>query len=215
MLSPLLADAPGDPRQPFACTHCGACAEACPVGIDHPTLLGVLRRRIAAGTPDPATALFAGLARSPALFSGAAEAARLVDPTGTRLARLSPEGRLARYLRGRRFPGLSRSFSRMVLAADRSETATVENFEKRYAYYGNQTCAADGLCATVCPVAVDTGVFTKDLRRRQSTPRGNAIGGWVGRHYGLVVNVSAAGLGLSHLVHRLLGTRAMPATEPW
>lgn len=113
VLSPLLSDAPGDPRQAFACTHCGACAEACPVGIDHPSLLGELRRRIAAGTPDPATALFAGLARSPALFAGAAEAARLVDPTGTRLARLRPHGRLARYLRGRRFPGLSRSFSRI------------------------------------------------------------------------------------------------------
>lgn len=113
VLSPLLTGAPGDPRQPFACTHCGACAAACPVGIDHPKLLAVLRRRLAAATADPATALFAGLARSPALFAGAAEAARWLDPRGARLAGWRPQSRLARYLRGRRFPGLSRSFSRL------------------------------------------------------------------------------------------------------
>lgn len=99
----------------------------------------------------------------------------------------------------------------MVLEAAQGRTGTVEDFEKRYTYHGNQTCAADGLCGTVCPVGVDTGVFTKDLRRRQSTPRANKLGAWVARNYGLVVGLSAAGLGLSHMVHRLLGTRAMTA----
>jgi L-lactate dehydrogenase complex protein LldF len=112
VLSPLLADAPGDPRQPFACTHCGACAAACPVGIDHPALLGRLRQRLAAETGDPATVLFAGLARHPGLFAGAAAVARLLDADGSRLARLAPASRLGRYLRGRRFPGLARPFSR-------------------------------------------------------------------------------------------------------
>ena len=112
VLSPLLAHAPGDPRQPFACTHCRACAAACPVGIDHPALLQELRQRLAAGTTDPAVALFAGLARHPLFFSGAAGLARALDPHLTRCARLAPGSRLGRYLRGRRFPGLTRPFSR-------------------------------------------------------------------------------------------------------
>lgn len=120
VLSPLLAHTPGDPRQPFACTHCGACADACPVGIDHPALLQELRQRLATETADPATALFAGLARHPALFSGAAELARLANPGISQLPRLAPKSRLGRYLRGRRFPGLSRPFSRIRKQGDPS-----------------------------------------------------------------------------------------------
>jgi D-lactate dehydrogenase len=39
--------------------------------------------------------------------------------------------------------------------------------EKSYRYLGEQTCAADGLCATICPVEINTGEYTKDLRSRQ------------------------------------------------
>jgi D-lactate dehydrogenase len=35
-----------------------------------------------------------------------------------------------------------------------------------YRYWGEQTCAADGLCALSCPVDIDTGKHTKHLRRR-------------------------------------------------
>ncbi len=73
-------------------------------------------------------------------------------------------------------------------------------FHDAYAYFGNQTCAADGLCATVCPVGVDTGVFTKDYRRRESTARGRAIGKWVADHYAWSEPVPP-GLRLSHAVH--------------
>ncbi len=112
ILSSLLADAPGDPRQPFACTHCAACAAACPAGIDHPALLQELRRRRAAETSDPATTAFAVLARHPLLFDTAAAVIRTVDPKLTRLAGLAPVSPLGRFLRCRKFPGFSRPFSR-------------------------------------------------------------------------------------------------------
>jgi D-lactate dehydrogenase len=99
----------------------------------------------------------------------------------------------------------------MALEAGRGNAATVEAGREHYAYFGNQTCAADGLCATVCPVSVDTGVFTKDWRRRQATPLARKIGAFVADHYGLVTSLAGQGLGLAHLVHRLLGTRAMTA----
>ena len=35
-----------------------------------------------------------------------------------------------------------------------------------YAYLGDDTCAADGMCATACPVGIDTGKLTK-LRRAE------------------------------------------------
>ncbi|UJX40047.1 FAD-binding oxidoreductase [Desulfovibrio sp. JY] len=99
----------------------------------------------------------------------------------------------------------------MALAAAKGDKTDFDLFHEDYRYFGNQTCAADGLCATVCPVSVDTGVFTKDYRRREATERGRRIGRWVADHYGLVTALSAKGLWLSNVVHRLLGTSAMTA----
>lgn len=97
----------------------------------------------------------------------------------------------------------------MALLANQGREAERKAFHDSYEYFGDQTCAADGLCATVCPVSVDTGVFTKDYRRRESTDRGRKIGRWVADHYGLVTSLSRQGLALSHAVHSLIGTKAM------
>ncbi|HWQ09088.1 MAG TPA: FAD-linked oxidase C-terminal domain-containing protein, partial [Holophaga sp.] len=97
----------------------------------------------------------------------------------------------------------------MALAKERGNLAEFSEFHKNYEYFGNQTCAADGLCATVCPVSVDTGVFTKDYRRQETTPRGRRIGRWVADHYGLVTDISSKGFWFSDIVHGLLGARAM------
>ena len=40
----------------------------------------------------------------------------------------------------------------------------LEEFEKSYDYMGNATCAADGMCQTKCPVAINTGAMIKSLR---------------------------------------------------
>ncbi len=122
VLSCILTGAAGDPRQPFACTHCAACAAACPAGIDHPALLQELRRRLAAATPDPAAKAFAALARHPWLFDGAAAVARTVDPTLSKTARLAPDSPVGRFLRGRRFPGFARPFARRFRAARGGKT---------------------------------------------------------------------------------------------
>jgi D-lactate dehydrogenase len=99
----------------------------------------------------------------------------------------------------------------MALAKNRGDTAEFAAFHERYAYFGNQTCAADGLCATVCPVGVDTGVFTKDYRHRESTPRARAIGKFVADHYGAITQWAGRGLWLSNVVHSLIGAKAMTA----
>ncbi len=119
VLSPLLTDAAGDPRQAFACTHCAACAAACPAGIDHPALLQELRRRQAEKGTDAAATAFAALARHPLLFSLAASVARTADPTLARTAAVAPDSPVGRFLRGRVFPGFSRPFSRRFRALAR------------------------------------------------------------------------------------------------
>ncbi|MBF0508029.1 MAG: lactate utilization protein [Deltaproteobacteria bacterium] len=47
ILAPLMSDLPDAAHLPFASTLCGACRDACPVMIDHPSLLLKLRYRIA------------------------------------------------------------------------------------------------------------------------------------------------------------------------
>ena len=40
---------------------------------------------------------------------------------------------------------------------------------KRFKYYGSDTCAASGMCATVCPVGVDTGKVIKNWRAKHKS----------------------------------------------
>ena len=99
----------------------------------------------------------------------------------------------------------------MALAKKAGDLGAFTEFHDAYDYFGAATCAADGLCATVCPVAVDTGAFTKDYRRQEVSARGKKIGRFVADHYGLVTWLSGRGLWLSDVVHSLIGTPAMTA----
>lgn len=53
---------------------------------------------------------------------------------------------------------------------------TVRELDKAYEYQGIDTCAADSMCVTACPVGIDTGKFVKSLRREEATKVENA--GW-------------------------------------
>ena len=64
--------------------------------------------------------------------------------------------------------------------------------EKLYRYYGNSTCAADGLCSTSCPMKINTGDMTHDLRA-QSLPEGS-MGYKTGRYCARHLNGVRKGL---------------------
>ena len=44
-----------------------------------------------------------------------------------------------------------------------------KELEKLYIYDGEETCAVDGLCATACPVDINTGALTKDIRDHRNS----------------------------------------------
>jgi D-lactate dehydrogenase len=52
----------------------------------------------------------------------------------------------------------------------RHEMGTLLTLKSDYAYEGLETCATDGLCATACPVAIDTGKLVKRLRAEAASP---------------------------------------------
>ncbi len=55
-----------------------------------------------------------------------------------------------------------------------------------FEYDALQTCAADGTCQSVCPVAIDTGKLVKELRRREHGEREEAVALAIARRYGAV-----------------------------
>lgn len=83
--------------------------------------------------------------------------------------------------------------------------------ERQYRYEGEETCAADGLCATACPVSINTGDYTKFLRSEQTGTLGKSIAQWTADHYATTLRMVRLGLGFSNLAHTLLGTRLMTA----
>ena len=81
---------------------------------------------------------------------------------------------------------------------------------KSYRYSGDATCATDGLCATACPVGIDTGKLIKSIRQEE-IGRGQGKGVWVADHMALVTKWMSLGLSTVSFFHTLLGTRVMTA----
>ncbi len=63
-----------------------------------------------------------------------------------------------------------------------------------YEHEAIQTCAADGSCQPVCPVAIDTGKLMKVFRERERTAREERVALAVAKRYGAVERLARAGL---------------------
>lgn len=65
----------------------------------------------------------------------------------------------------------------------RGDAALVSELSSEYDYDGIDTCAVDGMCATACPVLIDTGDLVRRLRHEQRGPVEQA--GWktAARHW--------------------------------
>jgi D-lactate dehydrogenase len=97
------------------------------------------------------------------------------------------------------------------LRSTRSDSVRLARLEKDFQYLGDETCAADGLCATGCPLAIDTGQYIKDLRARSRSRTQQAMANVVGNHFGGISACARVGLRAAATGQAVLGARAMSA----
>jgi D-lactate dehydrogenase len=97
---------------------------------------------------------------------------------------------------------------REIARRDAAGEPAVE-LRRLYDYAGIDTCAACGLCATVCPVGIETGKLIKSLRGDKVGDFGNAVGARVAGHFGATTRAVRAGLKVADVTHGVLGTALM------
>jgi D-lactate dehydrogenase len=89
------------------------------------------------------------------------------------------------------------------------DPAVLDTLVEDYQYAGIDTCAVDGLCASACPVGLNTGNFVKRLRMEGHSGQAQGAAHQVARHFGLVEDVLRNGVGLGHLAEKVIGPSAL------
>jgi D-lactate dehydrogenase len=102
---------------------------------------------------------------------------------------------------------LRREMARLDAAGE--DPGLLRQLRDSFQYLAQDTCAADGLCATACPVAIDTGALTKRLRRQGHSALAHGLAVAVQRHFAQVEPLLRLGLRSGHLVQRLFGAGTM------
>ena len=94
------------------------------------------------------------------------------------------------------------------LAKSGHEPHIAASLAKAFQYEGNETCATDGLCATSCPVKIDTGKLIKSLRTENIGP-GQKKAVWIADRMSGVTASARVALSVVGFFHAILGTTLM------
>ena len=90
------------------------------------------------------------------------------------------------------------------------EDATLLNkLKKQYSYLGEQTCAGDGLCSMSCPMGINVGDLTHEVRRRNMGQTGHKVGEFAADNFHGVKTALRGVLHLAGLGHKVLGDNLM------
>jgi D-lactate dehydrogenase len=90
-------------------------------------------------------------------------------------------------------------------------TELLNRLEADFPYMVLDTCAADGLCATTCPVNIDTGKLVKRFRALRNSPSAKRLAQLTVDNFALLETLIRLGLSAAHLAQRVIGIKAMQA----
>ena len=100
---------------------------------------------------------------------------------------------------------LQREISRLkALGSNSPELASVMD---DFSYAGIETCAVDGLCATACPVNINTGDLTRRLRSESIKNEKPAL--WIANHFALAEKAIGWGVKLGHIAEKVIGANGV------
>ena len=106
----------------------------------------------------------------------------------------------------RRRIGLRRAVKRLQETGD---TVISKALLKEFNYDGLQTCAVDGMCATNCPVDINTGDLIKRLRTENHSAFENKVAVFIAKHFNLFEGFSKFLLTTGYFFNRVLGKNFM------
>ena len=95
-------------------------------------------------------------------------------------------------------------------ASDR-DPQRLATLRQQYKYYGDQTCATDGLCSTSCPMKINTGELTHLIRQldMNKSTVGYQVGQFAANHMAGIKSGLRVVLDVAHLAHVTLGPSLM------
>jgi D-lactate dehydrogenase len=96
---------------------------------------------------------------------------------------------------------VQRELASLRLAA--SDSGMADSLSNDFLYAGIETCAADGLCATACPVGINTGEYIKKLRAEMVTNEKPAK--WVADHFAFAEQTIGTGVTFGHAAEKVIG----------
>ncbi len=102
---------------------------------------------------------------------------------------------------------------RREMARQEEGSPVYEALMADYEHDAIQTCAADGTCRSVCPVAIDTGQMMKEFRRRERTDREEAVALALAKRYRTVEQAARLGLDAARAADRVIGDRRLAAVS--
>ncbi|MHB1177467.1 MAG: FAD-binding and (Fe-S)-binding domain-containing protein [Daejeonella sp.] len=99
----------------------------------------------------------------------------------------------------------------LALLKSKGDMLTHKELSAQFQYDGMDTCALDGLCATSCPVDINTGDLIKRLRRENHSEFSNSAALMVAQHFKTVTVLVNFALLSGNMINKIFGKNAMIA----
>lgn len=92
---------------------------------------------------------------------------------------------------------------------NRKDFKRFEELNNSFEYYGEKTCATDGLCELACPVDIDTGKLIKQIRSEKLNLDTKKYASWLAKNFRLITNSAKYGLNLVSFFQNIFGDSVM------
>ena len=102
---------------------------------------------------------------------------------------------------------MQREMERLKMTGEEPDRLKI--LKKQYGYFGDQTCAGDGLCSMSCPMGINVADLTHEVRRQNMGSMANSVGEFVADNFHGVKTALRGVLTVADAAHSVIGSKAM------